>query len=58
LVPFIANAVWASTHHLGQTLAYSIALPAVALVLSIFLMPETRGMRIWGTIETGSAGSP
>jgi hypothetical protein len=29
-------------------LAYSIAVPAVALVLSIFLMPETRGMRIWG----------
>ena len=51
LVPFIANAVWASTHNLGQALAYSIALPAVALVLSIFLMPETRGMRIWGTSE-------
>jgi len=52
LVPFIANAVWASTHSLGQTLAYSISLPAVALVLSIFLMPETRGMKIWGATET------
>ena len=52
LVPFIANAVWASTHNLGQTLAYSISLPAVALVLSIFLMPETRGMKIWGTTAT------
>jgi MFS family permease len=43
------NAVWASTHSLGQTLAYSISLTAVALVLSIFLMPETRHMRIWET---------
>jgi len=44
--------VWASTHNLGQALAYSIAVPAVALVLSILLMPETRGMRIWGASET------
>ena len=60
LVPFIANAVWASTHSLGQTLAYSISLPAVALLLSIFLMPETRGMKIWGGVATApaSAGSP
>jgi MFS family permease len=58
LVPFIANAVWASTHSLGQTLAYSISLPAVALLLSIFLMPETRGMKIWGASATASAGSP
>jgi len=58
LVPFIANAVWASTHSLGQTLAYSISVPAVALLLSIFLMPETRGMKIWGTTAPASAGSP
>ena len=60
LVPFIANAVWASTHSLGQTLAYSISVPAVALLLSIFLMPETRGMKIWGGVATApaSAGSP
>jgi len=59
LVPFIANAVWASTHNLGQALAYSIAVPAVALVLSIFLMPETRGMKIWGRAsELASTGSP
>jgi MFS family permease len=47
LVPFITAAVWASTHSLGATLAYSIALPAVALVASLFLMPETRHMKIW-----------
>ena len=58
LVPFIANAVWASTHSLGQSLAYSISLPAVALLLALFLMPETRGMKIWGVTATASAGSP
>ena len=57
LVPFITAAVWASTHNLGATLAYSIALPAVALVLSLFLMPETRHMKIWGP-SAASAGSP
>ena len=58
LVPFITSAVWAATHSLGSTLAYSIALPAVALVLSLFLMPETRHMKIWGASEPASAGSP
>ena len=47
-VPLITTAVWTATQNLGLTLAYSIAVPAVALVLSVFLMPETRGMRIWG----------
>jgi MFS family permease len=47
-VPFITTAVWAATHNLGATLAYSIALPAVAFLLSLWLMPETRHMRIWG----------
>lgn len=46
-VPFITTAVWAATHSLGATLAYSIALPAVALLLSLYLMPETRRMKIW-----------
>jgi MFS family permease len=59
LVPFITSAVWAATHNLASTLAYSIALPAVALLLSLAWMPETRGMRIWGDAsETASAGSP
>jgi len=46
-VPLITTAVWTATHSLGRTLAYSIAVPAIALVLSIFLMPETRQMKIW-----------
>jgi MFS family permease len=51
-VPFITTAVWSATHNLGATLAYSIALPAVAFVFAIFLMPETRHIKIW------SADSP
>lgn len=47
LVPFITSAVYLSTHSLGWALAYPIALPAVALLLSLFLMPETRTRRIW-----------
>jgi MFS family permease len=47
LVPFITSAVWAATQSLGATLAYSIALPAVAFVLALWLMPETRQNRIW-----------
>ena len=47
LVPFITSAVYLSTHSLGWALAYPIALPAVAFVLSLFLMPETRTRSIW-----------
>jgi MFS family permease len=50
-VPLITTAVWTATHSLGLTLAYSIALPAVALVLSLRLMPETRHMKIWAATE-------
>ncbi len=47
LVPFITSAVYLSTHSLGWALAYPIALPAVAFLLSLFLMPETRTRSIW-----------
>jgi MFS family permease len=47
LVPFIANAVWAGTHNLGWTLAYSIAVPAAAFLFAVYKMPETRQMKIW-----------
>jgi MFS family permease len=57
LVPFIANAVWAGTHNLGWTLAYSIAVPAAAFLFAVYKMPETRQMKIWSN-ETASAGSP
>ena len=49
LVPFITPAVYLSTHSVAWALAYPIAVPAVAFVLSWFLMPETRTRRIWDT---------
>ncbi len=47
LVPFITPAVYLSTHSVGWALAYPIAVPAVAFLLSLFLMPETRARSIW-----------
>jgi len=48
LVPFITTAVYAATGSLFDALIYPIAVPAVCLILSLFLMPETRKMKIWG----------
>src|ERR1700730_12941118 len=48
LVPFITTAVYTSTGSLAQALIYPIAVPLVCFVLSLFLMPETRHMKIWG----------
>ena len=47
LVPVITVAVFQATGSIGYALIYPIAVPAVAFVLSLFLMPETRQMRIW-----------
>jgi len=47
LVPFITTAAYQSTGSLGYALIYPIAVPAVCLILSVFLMPETRDMSIW-----------
>jgi len=54
LVPFITPAVYLSTHSVGWALVYPIAVPAVAFLLSIFLMPETSQRSIW----TPEAGAP
>ncbi len=51
LVPFITTAAYQSTGSLGYALIYPIAVPAVCLVLSLFLMPETRQMSIWAHEE-------
>jgi hypothetical protein len=48
-VPLVTTAVWTSTHSLAATLAYPIALPALALVISLVWMPETRQVKIWDT---------
>src|SRR5271166_1634876 len=47
LVPFITTATYTATGSLAYALIYPIAVPAVAFVLSLFLMPETNKMSIW-----------
>src|SRR5467141_2946919 len=51
LVPFITTAAYTATGSLAYALIYPIAVPAVCLVLSLFLMPETRKMSIWDEDE-------
>jgi MFS family permease len=51
LVPVITTAAYVTTHSIGQALVYPIAVPAVAFVLSLFLMPETRKISIWQPAE-------
>jgi MFS family permease len=48
LVPFITTAAYTATGSIAYALIYPIAVPAICLVLSLFLMPETRKMKIWG----------
>ena len=47
LVPFITTAAYTATGSVAYALIYPIAVPAVCFVLSLFLMPETRQMKIW-----------
>jgi len=47
LVPLITTAAYQATHSLGYALIYPIAVPAVCLILGLFLMPETRQNSIW-----------
>ena len=47
LVPFITTAAYTATGSVAIALICPIAVPAICLVLGIFLMPETRKMRIW-----------
>jgi hypothetical protein len=46
-VPFITTAAYQATGSPGYALIYPIAVPAVCFVLRLFLMPETRKMKIW-----------
>src|SRR5713101_3347386 len=54
LVPFITAAGFQSGT-LGNALIYPIAVPAVCFVLALFLMPETRKIKIWETMEAKAA---
>lgn len=54
LVPVITTAAYVSTHSLGSALMYPIIVPAVAFLLSLFLMPETRKISIWKPEQAGA----
>jgi len=58
LVPVITTAAYVATHSLGNALVYPIVVPAVAFVLSLFLMPETRKISIWqpSEVRAGARG--
>src|SRR6267154_1414031 len=57
LVPFITSAAFASTGSVGYALIYPIAVPAVCFVLALFLMPETRKMKIWEADKAAAAAA-
>ncbi len=54
LVPFITSAAFQATGSLGYALIYPIAVPAICFVLALFLMPETRHIRIWEPAKAGA----
>ncbi|HLZ45071.1 MAG TPA: MFS transporter [Gemmatimonadales bacterium] len=54
LVPVITTAAYVATHNLGTALMYPIIVPAVAFLLSLFLMPETRKKSIWAPEQVGA----
>jgi len=58
LVPVITTAAYLASHSIGHALIYPIAVPAVAFVLSLFLMPETRKISIWqpAAVRAGARG--
>ena len=47
LVPVITTSAFLATHSIGRALIYPITVPAVAFLLCLFLMPETRKISIW-----------
>jgi len=59
LVPVITTAAYVTaqtaglsmSQSLGHALVYPIAVPAIAFLLSLFLMPETRKISIWQPAE-------
>ena len=55
LVPIITTSAYLHTGSVGSALIYPITVPAVAFLLCLFLMPETRKMRIWTQEKTGEA---
>src|SRR2546427_583239 len=58
LVPVITTPAYRRSHSIGPALVYPIAVPAVAFLLSLFLMPETRKISIWqpSEVRAGARG--
>src|SRR5216117_1197007 len=50
LVPVITTAAYLKAG-IGAALIYPIAVPSIAFILSLFLMPETRKIKIWEPAE-------
>jgi MFS family permease len=55
LVPIITTSAYLSSGSVGWALVYPIVVPAVAFVLCLFLMPETRKISIWTPEEARAA---
>jgi len=55
LVPVITTAAYLKAG-IGAALIYPIAVPSIAFIVSLFLMPETRKMRIWDAQPAGASG--
>jgi MFS family permease len=59
LVPLITTAAFQATGSVGHALIYPIAVPAICFLLGLWLMPETRQIRIWAPLDAArpQAGS-
>jgi MFS family permease len=53
LVPIVTTSMYLSSNSIGYALVYPIVVPAVAFLIAVFVMPETRKHSIWeeGAIE-------
>jgi hypothetical protein len=58
LVPIVTTSAYLSSGSLAAALIYPIVVPAVAFVLCLCLMPETRHISIWKPEEQAQPGAP
>ena len=49
--PIVTTAAYVSKGSLGWALAYPIALPLTMFLIALFVMPETRRMKVWAAEE-------
>ena len=55
MVPVITTAAYLKAG-LSTALIYPIVVPSVAFLVGLWLMPETRKMKIWDTQTVGAPG--